>query len=172
MSTARNMDELFRRTRQASESVAEDRATAAASTVNVLRELERRLVDALDGDSLRGLSNICTYQGSGRDRSHERFYAAQLAVPDIDMQLPVHKDVLCVDKHGRFVLARRVSVAPFWESRATVDADLRAEWLEAVTQALQAVLTRHLERTERTAKNYRQTAELAEKLAHAVGLEL
>lgn len=162
------MDDLFRRTRQASEAVAEDRAQASESAVNVLRELEKRMVEALDGDSLRGLANLVNVAGSARDRAFERFYAAQLTVPDIDMQLPMHKDVLCVDKHGRFVMARRISVSPYWSALPSEDSELRAEWLGVVSHALQTVLTRHLERTERTARNYRTIDDLAEKLAAAL----
>lgn len=159
-----NLDDLLRQTYEAGEAVALTRAEASESVVNVLRTLERKLIDVLDGECLRGLAPLASSPAhTGRDR----FYGAQLVSQHVDTPLG-ERQVLCVDKHGVFVMARRFQGVPFWSARPVVDLELRVEWLGSVTKALQIVLERHIARSARTEATYRATAELAEKLARHV----
>jgi hypothetical protein len=156
------LDDLLRQTSEAGEAVALKRAEASESVVNVIRTLERKLIDALDGECLRGLVSLAGAPG-GRDR----FYGAQLVSNNIDLPLN-DRAVLCVDKSGEFVIARRFDGVPYWAARPVMDLEIRVEWLGLVTQSLQKVLERHIARSARTEANYRATAELAEKLARNV----
>ena len=159
------LDDLLQQTYRASEGVALMRATASESVVNAIRTFERKLREALDGDSLRGLANLAGAPSLGGVR--DRFYGAQLSAPNVDLPL-VYKAVLCVDKHGSFVMTRALDGDPYWESRPVLDHELRAEWFEQITRSLQVVLERHIARSSRTEANYRATAEFAERLAAAV----
>lgn len=176
---AARMDELFRRTERASDEVAVTRADASESVVSLLRGLEKRLRDALDGDSLRGLvdlGNGCV----GANLTMVYFFNGEpfgtmtkdgRTLYCIDRWLPLGIDgrvVLICDKHGLFLMARRTGDG--YETRPVRDDEIRAEWLDLVPRALEVVLERHLDRTLRTAASYSATADLARKIACAVKL--
>ena len=100
-------------------------------------------------------------------------YGAQLLTKKygIDTELPYDdREVLCMNKHGLLVMMSRMGT--IWESRDLSDDEIRTEFLEPVTRAVQAILERHLARTAKTQANYEAVSALSAKLAGAIGFRL
>lgn len=134
------------------------RAAAGAAAWQNLCEVEDRLVKALAGETLWGLSNLGT--------SKCPFYAARLLGAS-DVHLTADgRTVVVVDKYGKFVVAGRV--AENVRVREMVSTDLRAEDASAMIQAVQSVVERHVERAGRRAATYERMAQLGQRLAWAL----
>lgn len=151
------VEKLLVRTREASENVALTRAHAGETVVHALRSLEQSLIEALDGDSLRGFSKKIGYGCDGNT-----------LVPTVDRWLPADgREVIIVDKHGHFAMASRLDALSS-NVRPVRDDELRAEWLDPIVRSLSLILARHIERSEKTAENYVRTSELAQVLTKMV----
>lgn len=166
MQTAQNMDELLARARQVSAKVRRDRERAVTSAMVMIRTLEARIHDALEGDTLRGMKSLIP--------GEMPYYGANLSghKVNIDKYLPEDgREVLILDKHGKFYMAH--GVFPWRvEVRPVEDEDVRATDLDHISRAIQEVLGRHIVRSERTAASYRAVEELSDRLANAIGLRM
>lgn len=129
--------------------------------------IESALTQALDGDELRGMSNLNT----PRDGRNEEFRAVQVRGKFADAPL-TESWSLVVTKRGAIVLARR-SVGT-----GTVDVDrdgvvdfLIAEDLEHVIDRVHRAIDDHLVRAERTTSSYQRMIDLAKKFGDAFGVK-
>jgi hypothetical protein len=138
--------------------------TLRAQAVRAMRLLEARLVDALAGDSLRGLVNLVPPERG-------RFVAANVrgsAPYGIDRYLPFGNlggETLCIGRHGDLLMASTASVQGGLVREAT-DEDLRFEDLELMVLAVREVLRRHLAAMpahERRCDRVRRVAECVEE---------
>lgn len=144
-------------------------ATARMSAVRVIRALETALQTALDGDKIRGLSNI-----AGNDPGPS-FQAARIRTDKgfgLDEFLPEDgREVLCLSKVGDLVMAKRAPVGGV-TSRHVRDDELQAQDLEPVVRVVQSALERHITRASRTAAGYDRVNALSGRLAGAIGFRL
>lgn len=162
------VDELLAQTREAGERLDEVRTDAVDGAVMALRELETKVQEALGEDTLRGMVDLVP-------GASERCYGAQLSAKKygVDTELPDDgREVLCMNKAGCVVWMRRISTPAAWGARPLKDDEIRAEFLEPATRAVQTILERHLARTARTHANYEAVAQLSAKLAGAIGFKL
>lgn len=165
MNAAMKLDVLLAETREAGVRLAKSRSQAATSARDTLLGLERRLREALGGDTLRGMRDLSP--------GGENFYAARLDVRlrcGIDSPLQRRGlPALVVTKSGRVFCAWATDLG----SVATGPLrGIRAEDLEPATRAIQLVLERHLARVERTSVTYDKVAAFSWRLASLVGFRM
>jgi hypothetical protein len=168
---ARHLDGHFERAAMAGSAAAKLRDLARGKAVRVVRELERRLVEALDGGTLRGLRTLAPEEAGP-------YYAANVRVGGrhgIDTWLR-GEDVLCIDKDGRLVMAGLWDDGPvpvsYVRAHPARDEELRAEDAEAMASAVRQVLERHAAASARTGERHARAGAAAEELARALGMTL
>lgn len=156
------LDALLQRAREASEKIMTERDDARSAAIAAIRGLEQRVQEAVSGDVLRGLKNLASPAGT--------LYAARVgAVGErgIDERLAWRRPALCLDQDGVLVVAEIDGET--LTTRPVEDDELKVEDLARVTDAVRAALERHVAATARTTSTYARAAELAARLARAVG---
>lgn len=140
------------------------RVEAREGAIRLLRELERRLQQALGGSQLRGLPRLLPPEApsfvGARVRGDDRF--------GIGSYLP---------RDGRPALVWTAAGALEWawrtpagvEHRPVQDEEIAAEDLEPAAVALRDALSIHVERTERTRADYLAVTDLVRRLDAALG---
>lgn len=125
--------------------------------------LERRLVEALDGEALKGMSSLLpnasfpalrVRQGSGR-------FGAQEYLPRDG------REVLVLRVDGTLAFARRSGEAA--ELRRPAQDELRADDFEPYVRTVQEAVEAHLARTGRRDAHYARVEEIATRIASVVG---
>ena len=166
---ALRLDELVEQATAASRMVGAKQANARISAVRVVRALETALKTALNGDVLRGLSNIAG------DSPGPSFQAARVRTDKgygLDEFLPKDgREVLCLLKTGDLMMAKRAPVGGV-VSRRVRDDELQAQDLEPFVRVVQSALERHITRAARTAADYDRVTALSARLAGAIGFRL
>lgn len=164
-SPAVKIDKLMVEATQASERAISARENAREDAVKAIRELEARLVEALDGDTLRGISRL--QEG---DTGIQGINVRGAGKFGIDTYLPTDgREVLIISKGGRLQMASVNGGVEKEQARDAFDAELTAQDLEPIASAMQKALERHIVRAERTEKNYVRVTDLCEKLASVFG---
>jgi hypothetical protein len=148
------------------------RIQANGDAVRVIRELEKRLCDALGSETLRGLPHLTSgpFPFNGVQIRSQRYDRQKFEEP-----LPLSgKPVLVIAKDGHIMWAYRCaeSLNASWRADPVEDSYLKAEDLEPFTRAVQFVAENHLARIERTAKSYEKVSDFANTLARAIGFQL
>jgi len=133
--------------------------------VRAIRMLESRLIAALGGETLRGLTNLLP---------GGQFYGANvrsIGEHGIDTWLPRDGSVvLVIDKMGKLVMARQnPEFAGEANWRPVDDSELRAADLTLYTEAVEDVLEAHLEKAEETGRRDSSVKLLAYRLRQALG---
>jgi hypothetical protein len=168
---ARELDPAFERATQATHLVRVSRANGNVliDQARAIRALEMRVIAALDGDMLRGLSNLAP-------KSLSPFLAARALCSEdsrrgIDRVLPEDlREVLVWTRSGHLWLACYTADRSAVWSRPVEDEDLvdgrftRAGDLERIVVALREVLDRHTVRCDRTVRSYERASKLAARL--------
>lgn len=138
---------------------------AREQAVSAIRMLERRLVEALAGESLRGMVSLVP---------GGRFSAANVRAEGehgIDTWLPRDgNEVLVVLRTGELAMAGQDATAVLgavW--RKVEDRELRAQDLEIVTEAIELVLRQHLEKVRGSGTRDSRVHVLATRLRQALG---
>lgn len=133
---------------------------AAAQSISAIRAIESRLVEALDGERLRGLPNL------GNDE--HRFHAARVRGRYASEVLPFDgREILVVDGDGWIVFAAfsRQGVV----TKRALDDELLAEDVALLSERAQQILAAHLSRLERSTARYEKLEELATRLVGVLG---
>jgi hypothetical protein len=157
-------NDLLQRTRNASAHVVYVRSAARTEAIRAIRELEKALQAALDGDTIRGLPDALSFR-------HDPPLQA-LRVGSESNWLPLDgRAVLILSRRGELCMAHVVGKAGY-ESYPVLDSELRAQDLKHVTRTVQKALEGHLAHTQLVAANYETTSALAQTLAKAVGFRL
>lgn len=151
------LSKLLESTKEGSRLLREASEDARPACVAAVRQMEAALVEALGGETLKGLPVLA---GDGP----ERFYGAR-ARGRLDKKL-YEKPVLVICPDGR------LRVATFASERVTThdvdDAELLAEDVDAVARSLGQVLRQHLETAAKATARYEALGALARKLDEAL----
>ena len=165
MVAAVNMEHLFVAAAGASERVMTVRDQARVQSVRAIREMERRVQEAIMGDTLRGMANL-------NPMPHEKPIQGARLQRDpngkaIDAKVAVGRRAIVLDKDGRF---QQMAVALNGDVLLTpvLDDEFLAQDLEPVTRLVRAVLERHVARADATAATYRRVKDLAETLTETL----
>jgi hypothetical protein len=174
MPASRKLDELLDGVKKASSRLSVSRGQAHTSAIALIRELEWRLHNSLQNETLRGLPELTPGPTplQGVQVRSIRYDRQKFEEP-----LPTDgKSVLVLDKYGALIMARRVfdPIGRYdgWTSWVVADDELKAEDLEPFTRAVQLVMENHLARVERTAQTYDKVSEFANRLSKAIGFRL
>ena len=154
------------RVRELSERVSAARERANEAAVRAVRGLERRLVESLGDDVLRGLPNLTP------GHRNTAFHGLRVSdAPSRDgpaEELPRDgRAVLAISNRGVLVLVRRT--ADGHEVSPAEDADVRADTLRPFIAAVQCAVEAYLTRAERRAAAYEEISALALRLDEAIG---
>ncbi len=165
--SAVKMDELMGASAQASAKVMLVRDEARDAAVKTIRGLETRLVEAIAGDTLRGLTDLVPNERGVGGLQAIRIHPS----PRTGLNGPLDdRWVTIITKEGTLARAHRCPrLSAGWESYPCPDDELVAQDLEPYARAVQHVLERHIARAERTAANYLKVTLLATKLANVIG---
>jgi len=154
---------LLAETEERSKLLREAAEDARPACVAAVRQMEASLVEALGGETLKGLP--CLY-----GESAERFYGAR-ARGRLDKKL-YEKPVLVICPDGRLRVAQFVVAGPGVPegvlTREAEDSELLVEDVEVVARAIDAVLKAHVAAAARTTARYDALVELAQKLEAAL----
>lgn len=141
-----------------------ERKLAREAAVRALRLIESKVVDAIGGDTLRGMQNLAPPW-------HAAPYYAQRVHSGEGVRfrgLPKGgHPVLVISKRGTIALAR-VAAEQVIDERDVLDEELQLEDLEPVACAFVDVVERHAERLERGAEVRARVTALAERLLIAL----
>lgn len=138
----------------------EAREHAKQVTRVTLLRLEQTVARALEGETLRGLPNLMP--------DGAPFYARRLH-GRFDAPLPRDGSfVLVLLRTGAIAWARWTSMRLAEWKFAIDDPALRVEDFMAYVRALDAALEENTKRADRTARNYREMAALAERIGEAL----
>jgi hypothetical protein len=145
-----------------------DRDEARRASVTACRALESALTEALThaGERLRGLPDLGARGAMFRAVRVRGAPANPLDIPGGSAGHPR----LCVDDHGRLVMARLVraggALAVQWE--AAKDTELLAEDAQALSERLDAVIEDHLTAVDRARERYAGLRRIAEVVTAAL----
>jgi hypothetical protein len=153
---------LLEDTAAASAALRLTRERTRVSAVAAIRRLERALVEALDGETLKGLREIAPGYSAARVRGSDD------SLPEPKTFEAYGRSVLVVDATGDLVMATRRRVGGVCVRRAT-DEDLLLEDVESVARVFTRVLTEHVERARRSAEKFDALDVLARKIVDALG---
>lgn len=160
MSASLAIDPLFMRTREISDRINTERNDLRSAAIAAIRMIEQKLQVAIDGDILRGMTNIAR-RGSGE------FYAASIVPASfphgVDTFIPIGKEVLVISQDGVFESAI-LRAGGFVARSPVTDDDLYEEDLEDIVIAVESVLKRHLVNSTREAENLSRLSKLADML--------
>jgi hypothetical protein len=160
---AADMEYLFTAAAGASERVMVERQEARDRTVQAIREVERKVKEAVRGDCLRGLANMNPVYGEAP------IQGARVVQPggDIDKKVRYGQHAIVLNKDGAFM-----SMDVDDDGRVTIEAakdeHFLAQDLDSVTYTVHTALQRHIARADRTVENYERLTSLAENLTVAL----
>lgn len=153
---------LLEQTEEGSKLLREAAEDARPACVAAVRQMEASLVEALGGETLKGLP--CLY-----GESAERFYGAR-ARGRLDKKL-YEKPVLVICPDGVLRIAQvseEATCAFRVEVRPVEDSELLVEDVEVVARAIDAVLKAHVAAAAKTTARYDALVELARKIEAAL----
>ncbi len=174
---ARTTDDLgYDQAARASAAVVTARTAARQKVVRAIRDVESRLIAALEGDVLRGVVNLVPgdllepYQAvrvNGDARFGIDSYLPSDGRPVLVIEKTGHLAMAWVEQ-GRGVVDGRPHFFPTVGRRPVRDDELQAQDLEPLARAVRAALDRHVQRAERTARSYERAGALAARIARAL----
>jgi len=155
--------------RSAAQGLATVRDDARMAAIRAIRQLEAALLEALDGQSLRGLKNL----GQG----NAPIYAARVrGEPHTKLAWPTEPDSvvesLCITPSGSLVMFQCATdehgagLDP--TSRPAADTDFRAEDIEALTRTLAGILPRHIQAAEQARERYQGIQALSARIERII----
>lgn len=169
-----NLDELFGKAARASEDVMIVRDEARAEAVLAIRDIERRLRDAIAGDVLRGLRNLHRqYDGRPVRGGSVRWGARVVRGPGpatearVDAAIEFGTSCMVVTKDGELAIFG-VDERGVFTSRPVDDDELVAQDLDCIAATVALVLERHCAAAERTSSTYGRLSELATLIRKAL----
>lgn len=160
------MPKLFERVSDASGQLRAVREDAREKAVRAIRALERALVDALDGELLKGLREIRPGYQAARVRGKDPFEELPQPKPFENEG----REVLVLESNGHLCMScagrnLRHSVV----SRLADDADLLVEDVENLGRLYERILAEHIERARRSAETFDRYAALAAQVSEVLG---
>lgn len=162
------VDDAIDQAKQASERVSDERRKARESAVRAMRQLEARVLEALDGDKLIGLSKLMP--PTARELLGERVNAWSRHgsggyLPDDG------REVLILARDGSLQVAKRHADGKAYVLRPVLDDELVAEDLESYVRVLQEALQQHALLASTRQERLMRIRTLADRLIDAVGLD-
>ncbi len=163
MVAVRDMEHLFMATAGASERVMVERQEARDRTIRAIREVERRVQEAIRGDSLRGLANLNPVYGQ------PSIQGARVVQPggDVDRKVQYGKRAVTMNRDGQFIVMD-VTIDGAITLEPARDEDFLAQDLDSVVYTVWTALVRHIARADRTVENYERLTSLSENLTKAL----
>lgn len=163
------LDHAIHRTATVSTVLSERRMKARTVSIQAIRALEAKLVEALGGEKIRGMPNLT---GAGEPLHAVRLnwsprHGAGAHIPHDG------REVLVLANDGRLRVARRQLSTTKSQVilRDPLDEELILEDLEPFMRVVQECLERHIASTERRIEAFSKVENLARRIADAVGLE-
>ncbi len=165
--SAMKISDLMGATARASADVMTSREDARLVAVKTIRDLEQKVIDAIAGDTIRGLCDL-TPSPRGTGLQAVRVHATPRRGHDEPLD---DRWVTIITKNGTLARARRTDSDPGWAVFPCGDVDIVAQDLEPYVRAVQHILERHISRAERTTSNYLRVTLLATKISNAIGFD-
>jgi hypothetical protein len=159
------MPKLFDRVAGASADLRAVREGARERAIVAVRALERRLVEALDGETLKGLREIGPGYQAARVRGKDPY--EELPEP---REFEQGREVLVVTSTGELEMASVSRRVLPWrvEARPVADEDFLIEDVEALGVLFERVLSEHIERAKKSAEKFARLEELARQVSEAL----
>lgn len=156
--------ELLGAARRENEELRESQERARPACVRAVRKLEAALVEALDGEKLRGLPML--YFSPDK---RLRLFGARARGPEMDSRLPLDgRSVMVFGEDGRLRMALRDLVANCYRVRPVEDSELLYEDVEDAGRVVAALLRVHVDSVRGRSEKYRRFEAMAERLEAAV----
>lgn len=147
---------------ESTRTLSEVRVNARAKVVAAIRSIERKLVEALAGERLRGTPRFTT-----RD-AKSPFWGVRIGTRRRSGQLDGVREVLVLTDRGRLVAAKQRADGGV-DHRLVYDDELIAEDLEPVMRSVREALERHVVASGKRAGELDRVATLADKITTALG---
>jgi hypothetical protein len=157
---------LFERVSHASGNLRVVREGAREKAVQAIRALEHALVEALDGENLKGLREIGAGYQAARVRGQDPFEE----LPEPKPFESQGREVLVVTSSGTLAMAR--SCRAFRQGaaeRVAEDADLLIEDVQDLGRLFELILGEHIERARKSAETFSRLELLAIQVSEALG---
>lgn len=142
----------------------ESQADARASALVAIRAIERALVEALNGEYLRGLPNIAPKGDKAPCHGFNlRTKSGAEAISRSGSSLILARD-------GRFYVALAAKLPGTFAvfMRLVGDVELAAEDLETIAPRVEEAIRIHVQRSERASARYRRVEQLGVKISEAL----
>lgn len=155
-----SIDEVLAEAREAQERLAESREGARESAIAAIRALERRLVELIGDDRLRGMPNLVP-----GPEPLPKLFALRVRSPRDkrgEPLVPEKKRVLVLNDEGQLRMAQNASDVPV--DFAASDDELLIEDVEAFADTALVALRSHLLGMARTQARYESLDALAKQL--------
>jgi hypothetical protein len=148
------------------------RERARVLAIAAVRGMERSLVDALEGETLKGLREVVPGYRAARARSTSKRdeYSPFEPLPEPKAGQEHGREVLVVTADGVLEMARSVRRdRHFWaESRRAEDADLVVEDVEHLARLFPRLLADHIEHSRRTSIRFMRLEDVAQRISAAL----
>lgn len=172
MTEVTGLPKLIEDAGRASDDLRATRARAREDAIRAIRSMERALVEALAGETLKGLREVVPGYYAARVRSAGR---VGVAAPYEPLPEPrpgdgSGREVLVVNAHGCLEMAR--STRAFGRgvalSRDATDDDLLVEDVENLARLYAELLGEHVERARRSAERFGRLNAIAQRISAAL----
>jgi len=149
------------------------RERARVEAIAAVRGMERSLVDALGGETLKGLRDVVPGYAAARARSFGKKDSGQPfePLPEPRDDAPYGREVLVVSSAGVLEMARTVrrGLGKLGaESRPASDDDLVVEDVEHLAMLFATLLGEHVERSRRTSAMFGRLEGIAQRISAAL----
>jgi hypothetical protein len=155
---------LFERVSHASGNLRVVREGAREKAAQAIRALEHALVEALDGESLKGLREIGVGYQAARVRGKDPFEE----LPEPKPFEPEGREVLVVTPSGTLAMVKRYRIG-WGNERAAEDQDLLIEDVADLGRLFERILAEHIERARKSAETFSRLELLAIQVSEALG---
>jgi hypothetical protein len=165
--------ELFEDVAFASTTLRSSRERARVRAIAAVRGMEQALVDALEGETLKGLREVVPgyYAARARYTGKKDTYLPFEPLPDPKSGADYGREVLVVTASGVLEMARAVrhGHGVFGaESRVAADVDLVIEDVEHLGRLFPRLLAEHIERSRRTSMRFMRLEDVAQRISAAL----
>lgn len=164
--SAQKIDNALARAARASRALSETRTKARDVSIRAIRDVERRVVEALAGEQLRGMPNLAE-RGAPLRAMRVNAWSRN---GDSSMLPRDGREVLVFTAAGRLAVARLGEVGP--QIRHVTDDELVLEDLSSFVGVVQEALERHIALVDRRVQSLKKAEALAKLLIDAVGLQI
>ena len=173
MTDTRRIPNLIVEAGRASEVLRDTRERARVEAIAAIRAMERALLDALAGETLKGIRDIAPGYAAARVRSVGR---NDVSIPYEPLPEPrpgfsVGREVLVVTAYGRLDMAHTLRVdqgSIVVGHRPADDPDLLIEDVEHLARLFAELLGEHVARARKTAERFGHLDAIAQRISAAL----